>query len=332
MFHWRHLWAIALSFLAFVVVIACGSNAIIFESEQPERSLTPSDCRMVSHAMGETCVPLSPQRIVSLGGLDYLLALGVQPIASDEIGYHEVHLQDEVEGIENVGGANAPSLEKILALKPDLIIGSDYVEISYDALSQIAPTVLLPFRHSGEWKAFFRRYAEALGKTAEAEQVMTDYDARLETFKQQMGDALSETQVSIVRVYPERVNLYLKDSFCGTIVADAGLARPPAQDLTAEEAQTITGNPIQVSISRERISDADGDVIFLWTTGHTDEVAQQARAEKARLKADLLWSRLKAVQQDQVYEVPGYWIGDGPLAANAVIDDLFKYLVETPQS
>ncbi|PSB23096.1 iron-siderophore ABC transporter substrate-binding protein, partial [filamentous cyanobacterium CCP2] len=45
-----------------------------------------------------------------------------------------------------------------------------------------------------------------------------------------------------------------------------------------------------------------------------------------------LWSTLSAVQQGRVYEVPGYWIGDGPIAANAVIDDLFKYLVETPQS
>jgi ABC-type Fe3+-hydroxamate transport system substrate-binding protein len=50
----------------------------------------------------------------------------------------------------------------------------------------------------------------------------------------------------------------------------------------------------------------------------------------ARLKADPLWSRLKAVQQNHVYEVPGYWIGFEPIAANAVVNDLFKYLVDTP--
>ena len=102
------------------------------------------------------------------------------------------------------------------------------------------------------------RFAETLGKTAEAEQVMKNYQARIEEFKARMGDRADEFDVSIVRVYPTHVNLYLKDSFCGTVVADAGLSRPPAQDLTAAEASTLFGNPIQYTISREKLSDADG--------------------------------------------------------------------------
>ncbi|MDJ0593425.1 MAG: hypothetical protein QNJ72_26140 [Pleurocapsa sp. MO_226.B13] len=47
-----------------------------------------------------------------------------------------------------------------------------------------------------------------------------------------------------------------------------------------------------------------------------------------QLKADPLWSKLNAVQQGKVYDVPSYWIGMGPIAANLVLDDLFKYLVE----
>ncbi len=70
-------------------------------------------------------------------------------------------------------------------------------------------------------------------------------------------------------------------------------------------------------------------MIFIWTTGGTDEISQQAEVEKDKLKTDQLWSQLNAVQQEQVYEVPGYWIGNGPMAANAIVDDLFKYLVET---
>lgn len=286
-----------------------------------------AECRVIQHARGETCVPIEPQRLVVLGGLEYVLSLGIKPIGSDGIHDHEVHLNGKIDGIEDIGGNNAPNLEKILNLKPDLILGSEYDNVSYDVLSKIAPTAIFNYEHSGKWKEFFMRYAEALGKTTEAEQVMNQYQARLEKFQQQMGNRAAETEVSIVRVYPTHVSLYLKDSFCGTIVADAGLSRPPSQDLTASEAKTLFGNPIQYEMSREKLQDADGDVIFLWSYGHQDEIAQQAQAEKEKLKTDRLWSRLNAVQQDQVYEVPEYWIGDGPIAANAVIDDLFKYLL-----
>jgi iron complex transport system substrate-binding protein len=313
------------------LVTAC-QGLISHSPPSPNPLTSSSSCRVVHHAMGETCVPIEPQRLVVLGGLEYVLSLGIKPIGSDGIHDHEVHLNGKIDGIEDVGGNDAPNLEKILNLKPDLILGSEYTNVSYDVLSKIAPTAIFNYEHSGKWKEFFMRYAEALGKTTEAEQVMDQYQARLEEFQQQMGNRAVETEVSIVRVYPTHVSLYLKDSFCGTIVADAGLSRPPSQNLTASEAKTLFGNQIQYEMSREKLQDADADVIFLWSYGHQNEIAQQAQTEKKELKTDRLWSRLNAVQQEQVYEVPGYWIGDGPIAANAVIDDLFKYLIEAPQS
>jgi iron complex transport system substrate-binding protein len=285
---------------------------------------------MVSHAQGETCVPLEPERMVALGNLDNVLSLGIKPIGSDELSSPKVHLQDKVEGIEDVGGENIPSLERILALKPDLIVGGGYLERYYQTLTQIAPTVLVSLDHSGDWKTFFGKMATALHRTEQAEQVMTNYRDRIAAFKQAMGgeDRLKEIQVSIVRVYPQGISLYLKDSFCGTIVADAGLSRPPVQDLSAAEARSLMNNPIQYAVSHERIPDADGDVIFLWTYGTNNQISREAESHKAALKADPLWSTFKAVQQGRVYEVPEYWSGGGPIAANAVLDDLFKYLVE----
>ncbi|ASC71759.1 putative siderophore-binding lipoprotein YfiY [Halomicronema hongdechloris C2206] len=325
----RRWLAIALAGML-ALVVACGGRSPDSATPPDRPDETTSSCHVVSHAKGETCVPSDPQRVVALGNLEYVLALGVQPIGSDDVTSPKAYLKDEVEGITNVGGGNAPSLEKILSLKPDLILGGEYLDLNYRAMSQIAPTVLVPFDYSGEWKRFFREVAIALDRRDQAEQVMAEYDARIEEFQRAMGGAerLSQLDVSIVRVYPDRVNLYLKDSFCGTIVADAGLSRPPSQDLTAAEANALTGNPIQYSISRERLLDADGDVIFLWTYGGNDQLIRQAHSQKARLQTDPLWSQLQAVQQGRVYEVPSYWIGDGPLAANAVLDDLFKYLVE----
>ena len=299
------------------------------EGNAPSVDQTATDCHWINHLAGETCVPNSPQRIVDLTGLDYALSLGIKPIASDGAAQANFYLQDGVDGIEDVGGDDTPNFERILELKPDLIIGGSYLNVNYDLLSNIAPTVVIQDDYSGQWKDVFMQYGATLGKTEKAEQVIERYYERAQAFQQQMGVRAAETEVSVVRVYPTQINLYLADSFCGTVIADAGLSRPPSQNLTASEAGTLFGNQIQYEVSKEKIPEMDGDAIFLWTFGHRDEIAQNAQYAKAQLKADPLWSTLSAVQQDQVYEVPGeYWIGSGPIAANAVLDDLFKYLLE----
>ncbi len=50
-----------------------------------------------------------------------------------------------------------------------------------------------------------------------------------------------------------------------------------------------------------------------------------------QLQLQPLWRQLKAVQQNHVYLIDGStWGGGNLLAADAVIDDLYKYLVEVP--
>ncbi len=108
----------------------------------------------------------------------------------------------------------------------------------------------------------------------------------------------------------------MKNSFSGTILNDVGLRRPPAQD-SARYGLVI--------FSEELITEKlDGDIIFAIVDDDDD-------SEKSfeQLKNDPLWNKLKAVQKGRVYPVSySTWRGGNPLAADAVIDDLFKYLVE----
>ena len=111
--------------------------------------------------------------------------------------------------------------------------------------------------------------------------------------------------------------MYKKGSFAGTILEDAGLSRPPAQQ----------GKDVQTKISKERILDADGDVMFIWTYSNNAEQKAEAETALQQLQADPLWSKLNVVQKGEVYEVGEHWLGTGAVAANLVIDDLFEYLV-----
>lgn len=318
----RHVPRLLLLIVVPFLISACGSISPGNQSNPEEISASgfqsSTAVRVVTHAMGEARVPIEPKRIVTLedSSLEATLALGIKPIGAsiNEVG---THLQNQLEGIESIGGY-PPNLERVVALQPDLILGAAYLRDIYHQASQIAPTVLAEFETSGDWKAGFAKFAEALGKADTAEQVMARYDERLETFKTQMGDRLDQTEVSVVRIYPDYVTLYANDIFIGTILADAGLPRPASQD---KDIPTL-------DISKERLQDADGDVIFVLIYGNNTPLQHSAEEAFNHLQDDPLWLNLKAVQAGKVYAVPDYWLGGGPLAANAVIDDLFKYLVE----
>ncbi|HEY8477584.1 MAG TPA: iron-siderophore ABC transporter substrate-binding protein [Chloroflexota bacterium] len=264
-------------------------------------------------------MPATPRRVVvlDLGELDMALAVGVKPVAAATYtldAEYPAQLKERAVGIPRVGTVDQPNLEAIAALDPDVILSNKVRhERIYDKLSQIAPTVLAE-GVGAPWKQSFAVHAEALGKAAEGERVMQTYYRRLDEFKQAMGERLGQTHVSIVRSFPDHVRIYMKQSFIGTIVEDAGLPRPPAQDkdIFMERA------------TEERIPDLDGDVIFLLYYN------RQQGEQLSRLMQHPLWAQLKAVKAGRVYEVSDdvWGLGLGPLAATLVIDDLFAYLVE----
>jgi iron complex transport system substrate-binding protein len=306
---------VLLVILTFTLVSACSSRSVQISSS-PD---TISDCRMVQHALGETCVPNQPQRVIALSvpTLGDALALGVKPIAS--IVYFDdapPYLANHLESIETLSKEEQPNLEKILALKPDLIIGiKDSTEATYTQLSQIAPTVADEWEGYPSWRDHFNFVAEVLGKTEEAKQVWANYDQRIAALKTALGDRVQDLEISFVHICCGTIDIDLKNSFNGSILADVGLRRPAAQ------AVPIAGGI--TSLSEERLMDIDGDVLFVATDG------KEATQKLAELKQNPLWKNLRAVQQNRVYPV-NYptWRGGNPLAANAVIDDLFKYLVE----
>lgn len=281
----------------------------------------PAKERIVKHAMGETPVPAEPKRVVVLdtGELDSALMLGIKPVGAVTVfqdGDFQAYLKDKTEGIKKVGTVTQPNLEAIAALKPDLILSSKlrHQDI-YDKLKQIAPTV---FTESVgvSWKENLKVHAEALGKSKEAEALMAAYAKRNDEFKKAMGDKLSTLKVSVVRSLADHNRMMAKASFIGTVLQDAGLQRVPSQD------QDV----FMVRATEENIPDMDGDVMFL--TYYRPADGGETMIDK--MKKHPLWSQLKVVKENKVYEVPDdYWmLGIGIGAAQKVQDDLLKLLID----
>ena len=330
-FH-RYLNLVASVFLL-LSISACGKTKNTSAQTQPTTTPTSAEnCQVIEHAMGETCVPAKPQRIVVLDYvmLDHAMAIGQKPVGSPLI-YARADLKA---GIVDLGESSAINLERTLELQPDLILGITSSPLPYSQLTQIAPTVIMDYGHSGEWKEHFTFVGEVLGQSDEVEQIMADYYQRVADLKQKIeaqNDQLASAgrdqikEISVVRITPNVIRLYTKTGLIGTVLEDEGLSRPPSQDLGAEATEALGTNSIHYSISREALDTADGDVIFLTVDNWDSQVEGPLRS----LKNDPLWLKLDAVKQNKVYEVSSTeWASSGAITANAVLDDLFEYNVE----
>jgi iron complex transport system substrate-binding protein len=312
---WFYLRILLLFFLTAIAVYGCNNNIsknIENNNKLPSQS-SQSQCRVIKHAMGETCVPLNPKRTIVLGDLDNVLALGIEPIAATRMldGNFSSYLSDRTQKIIKVGLIGQANLEKILYLKPDLILGVTWDKGIYDKLSYIAPTVLIDPDLS--WKNSLTFYAEVFGKKKEAQQLLDSYNKRIKSFQKMMGDRLSKTQVSVVSFWADRVHIEMQKSFCGAILKEIGLPRPSRQNQDKNSQ----------NVSLEIIPKLEGDVLFVVSGSHEESLLKQYQNHP-------LWSQLAAVKQGRVYEVDNdVWSGSwGIIAANRILDDLFKYLIK----
>jgi iron complex transport system substrate-binding protein len=285
----------------------------------PELKQQTDNCRIVKDMTGNVCIPSNPLKIVTLWESHFAsaLALDVIPIATQNFGDIPEYLRKKAQGVQSLG--SEPNLEKILLLKPDLIISSSRLQNIYQMLSEIAPTVMVYHpRPPLTWKGNLETIASILGKEKEANQVIENYERRIEKLKASLGESRLTTQVSVATVTQTYgIYYYGSQTTIGMILNDLGLQKPPSQ-----RGDFLT----KYNISEESLFDIDGDILFL---SYSNDEASKKNFDS--LQQNPLWQKLNVVQEDRVYIVDSaHWYSFNALAANAILDDLEKYLVNTP--
>jgi len=233
----------------------------------------------VQHGLGETKVPGQAEEPLTLtvDTLDDTLALGVRParaaLPGAQLPSYLRGPAGEVSLMRPVGSADLAAVE---AVHPDLILGSDSGQGRlYDDLSRISPTVMTE-GGGGQWKLNVRLVGEALGRTNDAEQLLIDYDREAAAARQAIS---GRPRVAVVRMTGDGLRFAKRNSFAGTILADAGVKQVTADAdvmLLAEgpRRRTFIDGPAQVV----RVDEA-----LWWGAGG----ALAARAALADLQAAL---------------------------------------------
>ncbi|MDZ7994284.1 MAG: iron-siderophore ABC transporter substrate-binding protein [Nostoc sp. EfeVER01] len=288
------------------------------------KSQSIPECRLVKHELGESCVPLNPQRIVVAEQitLEPLIALGLKPIGIPDnafVASKASFLKSQMAGITYIGKEGQLNLETILKLHPDLIISLYDINLeTYRLFSQIAPTVKFKYVHA-QWQESFRQIGEVLNKAKQAEKLLNQYEQRLTKLRANLDVRLNKLKVSVSRFHggvqlPEFRSQF---SFPGSILKEVGIAMPDAQrQLIKSPDDTL------VILNLERIDLLDADVLFVAVDPGARELFQKYQNTR-------LWQTLNVVQNQRVYSVDSsYWIFGSILSANAILDDLFKYLLK----
>ncbi|MFI0448916.1 ABC transporter substrate-binding protein [Actinomadura sp. 6N118] len=310
---------IAVAALTTLGLTACGSSG-------DGEGGTP--LRTVQHAMGTTKIYKEPKRIVALDQsfLDAAISLD-----ADVYGYTTYRTiteklpdylgeagREHASSAQPVGTLAEPSLEKISALKPDLILSAKIRhEALYGRLSQIAPTVFTETT-GATWKDNVRLVGKALGKEQLADQRVKAYETRA----QAIGAAIKKKNgklpsISVVRFTDEpTVRLYTEGSYSGIVLKDVGFPRPKGQP---------TSDKIAVDMSEERIRELDADQIFITT--FIDD-SGKARQVETKFKNNPLWGRMKG-EKRQVNDAT-WMTAVGLQGAHSMLDDLAKFFEVDP--
>ncbi|MGK4908538.1 ABC transporter substrate-binding protein [Streptomyces sp. PHES57] len=307
-----------------LALAGCGSGQ---DSGQESGKDAKGGTHTVRTVNGPVKVPDHPERVVTLdtAELDSAITLGVTPVGATTaqpgkpfLGYLP---RKKVEGIKNVGVIAQPSLEKILALKPDLILTNKERDGSrYDELSKIAPTVMT--KTTGyPWKENFQVHADALGKKAEAKKVLADYADHTGRVTEALGGKKKAAgiETSVIRFQEGAdTRVYGEKAYIATLLKDVGLSRPPA----ARQAKDYGG--LAMDVSPEQVDKGDADVVFYTSWGDPGK-SGEAKAVKSPL-----WKNMRAVKNGRAFHVDDeLWIqGIGYTAADKILDELEQHLTE----
>jgi len=242
-----------------------------------------------------------------------LLALGVEPVGvADVAGYRRwVGVgADGLASARDVGTRQEPSLEAMIALRPDLIVSSWWRHGALaPALQRIAPTLLyddLPEAGAEDqlsrMRAMLRDLGRRLGRESEASSALAALDRELAALRRRLEAAgRAEAPVVLGQVVPgaHRFRLFTDNSIAVRTALRLGL-----ENAWRGEPETFGFNTVGV----DALARLDGRARLLL-------VADPSDPSFAQLANSALWEALPVVAEERLIILPpDTWFFGGPLS------------------
>lgn len=278
------------------VVAGCSS------STSEEESTTSADYTPVTieHEYGSTTFDAVPTKVLSLSTnwTSTLLSLDV-PITAQIVpqGYAGPNnrfawLPENDSVVEVVPSLESMDIGTIAKFDPDIILAGYVADKAYyDKLNELAPTIPVMAADSDvdQWQDIAEATGKIFDKADEAQQLIDDTNANIETFKSTYPGAQGKSFV-FTQIQAEAASIGVVNS-----TADAAAGTPEELGFTLYEpvaALHEDGGRTRGLISNERTDLLNADLLIAWTIGDKSDVE--------RIPG---WNELTAVQNDTVVYV-----------------------------
>jgi iron complex transport system substrate-binding protein len=250
----------------------------------------------IAHKYGSTTIKSEPKRIVTVGltDQDAVLALGKVPVGTTEwLGGYKGAIGPWAK--DELGSAAAPTVlkdtgtgpqvERIAALKPDLILAvySGLTKSQYESLSKFAPVVAQPKKYNDygvPWQEQTEEIGKALGQADRAKKLVAGVEEKFDAAKKANP---SFAGASAVMATPyDGTFVYGSEDPRSRLLSDLGFSLP-------EDLDKVIGDKFGANISKERFDLLDQDV-DVWIVPDTTSAV-------TKLHKDKVYGDLKVVKE-----------------------------------
>ncbi|ONI85488.1 ABC transporter substrate-binding protein [Saccharothrix sp. ALI-22-I] len=307
---------------AAVLLSACGTTET--PATQPTESaggpVTVTDSR------GKAVELKAPaQRVVALewAEAETVASLGVMPVGvADTAGYKTwdtaVPLADDV---KDVGKRNEPSVDSIVALNPDVVImpeGRD--ETLANQLEKYVPVIVTKSsdaaRNFDRLREDTKMMAQAIGKSAEADELLSEMDTALADGKKAVeAKGASGTPFVMADGWLEGSTVNIRPFGKGSLVSDTAEAVGLKNVWTGEVDAAWGLGATDV----EGMTAVTDPKTMLFYAASEDDVFTTGLAQNP------VWQRLPFVVSKKVVKlVPGTWMFGGPKSVTSIAEQFVK--------
>ncbi|PZG01908.1 ABC transporter substrate-binding protein [Micromonospora deserti] len=316
---------VAVATAAVLALGACGTTENT-SSAAPSSSAAGGPVTVTDSRGKAVSLKAPATKVVGLewGEVEMLVGLGVMPVGvADPKGYATWVSAAKLDPtVKDVGTRAEPSVDSIVALQPDLVVmEDDRGGALVSQLEKYVPVLVTKGSDAsdnlGRMRSDLKMIATAVGRTAEGDQLLADFDAALADGRKKVADAgaagkefaiadgWKEGSTISVRMFGQGalvsqigIQLGLKNAWTGKTDEVWGLGQTDVEGLTALKGK---------------------DLHFFYNASDGTDVFADGLAGNA------IWKSLPFVQQGNLHRMPdGIWTFGGPLSGKQYIDELVK--------
>lgn len=272
--------------LLFILIIsACGGNTSTTEETNTTMKKEKTETITYESENGPIKVPADPQRVVVLSTFaGNVMALDVNLVGVDAWSKMNPRFDHVLKDVEEVSDE---SLEKIIELEPDLIIGLSTIK-NVDKLSEIAPTVTYTYGKA-DYLTQHVEIGKLLNKENEAQAWVDDFKKRAQEAGEEIKAKIGEdTTVSVIENFDKQLYVFGDNWGRGTeiLYQEMKLAMP-------EKVKELALKAGYYALSVEVLPEVAGDYLIFSKDSTQDNSFQETNTYK----------NIPAVQNNQVWEV-----------------------------